>query len=233
MPRDGTETRRKILDAAQREVLRRGFAATSVDDIQTAAGISRGTFFYHFPTKDALARALLERYAEQDRELVDGLMARAEKLATDPLQQALVFLALHEELFPVEGQMDGGCLFASYSYEAGLFDDETHKLITDSIAHWRAVLGGKLASALARHPARVAGTDPYLLADLAYGVLQGAFILWRTLGDPTLVSAHIRQLRSFLELLFGVSGNEVAAATSSEGSPGAGEPGGPPASAET
>ena len=116
MPRDGTKTKQRILDAAQHAVLRRGFAATSIDDIQKAAGISRGTFFYHYPSKDDLARALLERYAEQDRVLVDAFMARAEKLASDPLQQALVFLALHEELFEQMERGDAGCLFASYSY---------------------------------------------------------------------------------------------------------------------
>lgn len=210
MPRDGSKTKERILDAAQEQVLLRGFAATSVDDIQGAAGISRGTFFYHYPSKDALARALIERYAEKDRRLVEDLMERAEKLATDPLQQALVFLALHEEIFQEAGPAEAGCLFASYSYEAGLFDAETHELITDSIQHWRHVLGGKLAEALERHGTRVPGTDPYLLADLAYSVLQGAFILRRELNDPDLMAAHVRQFRGYLELLFGVVGGDPA-----------------------
>ena len=204
MPRDSTKTKDRILDAAQKGVLRRGFGATSVDDIQAEAGISRGTFFYHYATKDHLARALIARYAEQDRLLLNGLMERAEKLATDPLQQALIFLALHEELFEDMEDADPGCLFASYSYEAGLFDTETHDLVRESVEHWRRVLGGKLEEALKRADARISGTDPYLLADLAYGVIQGAFILTRTLEDPGLMAEHIRQFRSYLELLFGV-----------------------------
>ena len=117
--------------------------------IQRAAGISRGTFFYHFPSKDDLARTLIERYAEADREVITAFMARAEKLSRDPLQQVLIFITLHEDLFQ---EMDGvlpGCLFASYSYEAGLFDDHTHALIDGSIAHWRTVLGGKIRDAVA------------------------------------------------------------------------------------
>lgn len=211
MPRDGSKTKQRILDAAQEVVLRRGFAATSVDAIQEAAGISRGTFFYHYPSKDDLARALLERYAEQDRLLVDELMERAERLATDPLQQALVFLALHEELFEEAGDGDPGCLFASYSYEAGLFDPETHELVRGSIEHWRRVLGGKLEQAMIRHETRIADPDPYTLADLAYGVLQGAFILARTVEDPGLMIDHIRHFRGYLELLFGVVGQEAVA----------------------
>lgn len=221
MARDATETRQRILDAARAEVLDRGFAATSVDDIQRTAGISRGTFFYHFPTKDDLARALIRRHADEDRRLIDELMARAEKLASDPLQQALIFIALHEELFEHGMSGVGGCLFASYTYEAGVFDSETHTLIESAIDYWREVFGGKLAKALERHETRVPDVDPYLLADLGYGVMQGAFILWRTFRDPTFMVTHTRQFRTYLELLFGVTGHEVgegaeaAAATAS------------------
>ena len=187
------------MDAAQGVVMERGFAATSVDAIQAAAGISRGTFFYHFPTKDDLSRALIARYATQDAEIVDGFMIRAEKLATDPLQQALIFLALHEELF--EGPEAGapGCLFASYSYEAGLFDAATEKLVIGSIEHWRRILGGKLAKAAERHGVPV---DSDLLADMAYGMLQGAFVLGRVLEEPGLTVRHIQQFRRFLEQRF-------------------------------
>lgn len=210
MPRDGRETKQRILDAAQVEVLRRGFTATSVDDIQRAAGISRGTFFYHFPSKDDLAKALVERYAESDHALVEGLLARAEKLATDPLQQLLVFVALHEELLETVTPEEAGCLFASFSYEAGVLDAETQELMVGAIEHWRRAFGGKLKQALARHETVVADVDPYLLADVAYGVMQGAFILRRTLDDPGLMARHISEFRRYLELIFGVVGDQPA-----------------------
>ena len=203
MPRDATATREKILDAAQREVLRRGFSGTSVDAIHEAAGVSRGTLFYHFPSKDNLARALLERYAKSDRRITDELMERAERLATDPLQQVLIFLLLHEDLLRwYEREDDPGCLFASYSYEAGLFDDQTHRLISDSVDHWRTLLGGKLEAAAERHPPR-APTDPWVLADMAYGLLQGAFILSRVRGDARLMVEQLRQFVALLEALYG------------------------------
>lgn len=196
------KTKNRILEAARTEVLNQGFSATSIDAIQEAAGISRGTFFYHFPTKDALARALLERHAEEDRVLTDRFMARAMDLSSDPLQQALIFLALHEEMFREIDAGDVGCLFASFSYEAGLFDREAHEVVVGSIEHWREVLGSRFREAIERHGVRFE-TDPILLADLAYGVMQGAFILRRTLDQQNLMSDHIRQLRRQLELLFG------------------------------
>lgn len=209
MPRNAKDTRRRILDAAQAQVLVRGFAATSVDAIQEAAGISRGTFFYHFPSKDDLARALIERYAEEDRSLTDDLMTRAEALTSDPLQQALVFLGLWQELFQETGAGEAGCLFASYSYEAGLFDEHTHALIVGSIEHWRRAFGGKLEEAIRRHEPKAPDTNPYLIADVGYGILQGAFILGRTFSDPTIMLDHLRQFRTFLEVLFGAVGGEA------------------------
>ncbi len=203
MPRDATVTRRKILDAAQQAVLERGFAATSVDRIQDLAEISRGTFFYHFPTKDALARSLIERYAGADRRIVEGFMARAETLARDPLRQVLVFLSLHEELFRGEKGDLPGCLFASYSYEARLFDSRTHALIQESIERWRRVLAAKLEEAVELHPTRV-DFDPWSVADLLYGILQGAFVLSRVLDDPGLMIEHTRHARTHVALLFEV-----------------------------
>jgi TetR/AcrR family transcriptional repressor of nem operon len=202
MARSAVHTRESILDAAQALVMKQGFSATSVDQIQEAAGISRGTFFYHVATKHELARVLLNRYAESDRELTEGFMARAERLARTPLQQALVFLGLHEEMFLEMGGEDPGCLFASYSYEAGLFDEGTHAVIEASVEHWRRVFGGKLAEAFADRPP-VVPVEANVLADLGYSVLQGAFILSRVEGDTGIMIDHLRQFRTYLELLSG------------------------------
>lgn len=181
--------------------MKQGFAGTSIDAIQEAAQISRGTFFYHFDSKDALANDLLRRYAESDRQLTDSFMARAEKLSDDPLQQALLFLALHEEMF---AEMEGatGCLFASYLYEAGLFEADAHGVISDSIDYFKAVFGGKLREAVERHrpPAEIDIDD---LAELAYGVMQGAFILTRVHDSAAVMVRHTKHVRRYIEMLFG------------------------------
>ena len=64
------ETRTHILDAAQECIAEHGYDATGVAEICQRAGLSKGAFYHHFPTKQALFMALLERWlAGLDAEL--------------------------------------------------------------------------------------------------------------------------------------------------------------------
>src|SRR5688572_11407759 len=97
MPRDGTATRERILDAAQRIVLERGFAATSVDAVLALAPATKGAFFHHFPSKNDLGRALLERYAAADERMLDDFLAAAEAETDDPAEQLVAFVRHFEQ----------------------------------------------------------------------------------------------------------------------------------------
>lgn len=66
--------RDRILEVAHDAVIAKGFDATSIDEIAAAVEISRAGFFYHFPDKNALARALIERHIRQEADLVDGII---------------------------------------------------------------------------------------------------------------------------------------------------------------
>jgi AcrR family transcriptional regulator len=54
------ETRASILDAAVRRFALAGYNAASVDDICAEAGVSKGAFYHHFPSKQAVFLALLD-----------------------------------------------------------------------------------------------------------------------------------------------------------------------------
>ena len=65
MPRTYPSARERILDATERVILRDGPHAVSIDAVLLAAEVSKGGFFHHFATKDALLVALLERLSKQ------------------------------------------------------------------------------------------------------------------------------------------------------------------------
>jgi AcrR family transcriptional regulator len=67
------ETRANILDAAVRRFAISGYEATSVDEICTEAGVSKGAFYHHFPTKQSIFLALLESWLKMIDVGLEGL----------------------------------------------------------------------------------------------------------------------------------------------------------------
>ena len=62
----GERTRERILDVAYESIVQKGFAATSVEELVEAAGITKSGFFYHFRDKNDMARQLFERFLAAD-----------------------------------------------------------------------------------------------------------------------------------------------------------------------
>ena len=201
----GEGTRAQIMDAAQQLILSQGFAATSVDAVIARTGLTKGAFFHHFRSKNELAQALMERFAEQDAALLERVVGRAERLAGDPLQQVLLVVGLLEETIAEAVEELPGCLYASYAYEAGLFDARTHAVIREALLRWRERVADLLRRAALQHPPRVP-LDPGEAADMLNVVVEGAYVMSRALGDPALVARQLRHYRRYLELAFGVAG---------------------------
>src|SRR5262245_54551527 len=201
MPRDGSATRTRILDAAESLVLDQGFAGTSVDEVIVAAETTKGGFFHHFASKPELARALVERYVAADLQLLDDLMARAEAESDDPLEQFLHFVALQEDLLEDFDGSGPGCLYASFCYGQELVDDVTRGEIARAVLAWRRRTREKLDEVAERYPPRVP-VDLDALADQGLAVYEGSFVLSRALGEPELLRGQLRHFRTYVELLF-------------------------------
>ncbi len=57
---DAGSSRTRLLDAALRVFREKGYTATTVEDLCHAAGVTKGSFFHHFESKEALALAAIE-----------------------------------------------------------------------------------------------------------------------------------------------------------------------------
>jgi TetR/AcrR family transcriptional repressor of nem operon len=205
MPKEGEITRSKLLDAAQELILDCGFAGTSVDRLIEKAGVTKGTFFYHFDSKAALARALIERFAAVDLRLLEESLRHGESLSKDPARQMLGVVDFFIEKFADLDKPYPGCLFASYIYEAKLFDPETLKVTSMFAFDWRERIGAKLREAMKVHPPR-RPVDADELADGLTVAFEGAMILSKLVQDPKAIAVHLRHYRTYLELLFGLDG---------------------------
>ena len=175
MPKSGVTTQERILDTAQDLVLRYGFAGTSVDKVIEQAGITKGTFFYHFRNKADLAKRLIQRFHDQDMQVFGGFMERAEKMSPDPLQQLLIFVGLLSEMFDSLTEPFPGCLFAAYVYQSQQFDEDVLCVCSQAMLDWRRMFGDKIRAANEKHKP-VKPVDPDLLGDFLVCVLEGALL---------------------------------------------------------
>ena len=182
-------------------MLERGFAGTSVDAVLAEASVTKGGFFHHFPTKQALGLALVERYAAIDLQVLDDFMAAAEASAADPAEQLIAFVTRFEEGAVQLAAVQPGCLFGSFVYERELAAPGTEEIIVHSIQTWRERVLAKLEEASEAHPTAV-DVDLPSLADQIFTTFQGGFILSRAMGEPEHLARQLAHVRQYLELLF-------------------------------
>lgn len=115
------------MDVAQAMFVKNGYHGVAVDKIIAQTGVSKGTFFYHFKSKEDLAQRLLERYFERIAAAANAIGTAAAQQSDDPRQILDICLTEFENLFNgrhVQGGADeslDGCLMAAFSYQ--LFND--------------------------------------------------------------------------------------------------------------
>jgi TetR/AcrR family transcriptional regulator, transcriptional repressor for nem operon len=83
------ESKIKLLDAALHVIRAKGYAATTVDDICQQAGVTKGSFFHHFKSKEELALTAADHFSG----MAEGLFATAPYHdAPDPLDRLLGYV---------------------------------------------------------------------------------------------------------------------------------------------
>jgi TetR/AcrR family transcriptional regulator, transcriptional repressor for nem operon len=197
----GERTRERILDVAYESIVQKGFAATSIEELVEAAGITKSGFFYHFRDKNDLARQLFERFLAEDEAIVDTLAGRARELSDDPLQSFLIFLNLYAQLMDDMESLHPGCMVASVAYQERMFDADLKQMNVDYILRMRRRFQDWLGAVAAKYPPS-RELDAEALADNLTAIIEGAIILSRSLKDQSLMGRQTRLFRNHIKLIF-------------------------------
>ena len=79
--------RTEILDVAQQLFYTKGYEQTSIQDLLTAVGIAKGTFYHYFDSKQALLQGFTERMVEQIMALIEPIVSDSHLNACQKLEQ--------------------------------------------------------------------------------------------------------------------------------------------------
>jgi TetR/AcrR family transcriptional repressor of nem operon len=198
VPRDGTGTRDRLLDAAERLFERNGYAGTSVDQILEESGSSKGAFFHHFASKRALAGSLIARYVDADLALLQDGLDHAKGFA-GPIQQLLAFLGFYEN-WSGDLTEESACLYLPMVTERDTLDEESAAEVERAIVGWRTETARLIREAYAAASV-TDGPDPEDLADQLFVTFSGSFLMCRALGSPEPMRSQLRVFRQLVEAL--------------------------------
>ena len=189
--------RDKILAAAFSLIRARGYAATTVDDLCAAAGVTKGAFFHHFNSKEDLAVAAADHWSET----TDAFFAGASyHHHADPLDRVLGYIDFRKAI--LKGTVpEFTCLVGTMVQEAY----ESHPAIRDAVDRSISRHAAKVEADIEEAMRRYRLDDGWTAASLALhtqAVLQGAFILAKAKGGAAIAADSIDHLRRYVELLF-------------------------------
>ena len=193
------DARTRLLEAARDVIRRKGFAATSVDDLCRSAGVTKGAFFHHFKTKDALGVAAAIFWSET----TSAFFASAPyHEPDDPLNRVLAYLDFRKGIIGGE-TFEYTCLVGTMTQEMHESAPAIRDACAASILGHAATLEADIEAARKQRNIDADWTAESL-ARHTQAVLQGGFILAKATGNPDLARESVDHLVRYVRSLFEV-----------------------------
>jgi TetR/AcrR family transcriptional repressor of nem operon len=191
-------TRQKLLDAAQELMMTKGYTATSVDEVCTAAGLTKGSFFHYFDGKEDLGRVVAQRFYDGMRERFQSAPFLQKQDPLDRVIGYVDFLIAHAR----NPTVAKGCLLGMFVQELS----ETHPKIRSVCAacfdDQVAFLKQEIDAAKAKYVPR-ARWSARSLAEHLIAVVQGAIILAKSKQDRKVIEESLEHYKHYLNSVFG------------------------------
>lgn len=189
-----SDVRTNLLDAALQTIRTKGYGGATVDDICRAAGVSKGSFFHYFASKEELALAAAEYFSKR----ADALFAAAPyRQAEDARERVLQYIDLRSAL--LRGELpDFTCLLGTMVQETYATHPAIRKACGEHIRHHAADVARDIAAAK-EACAPDAPWSPDSLALYTQAVIQGAFILAKAHQDSDVAVDCLTHLRRYIQ----------------------------------
>jgi AcrR family transcriptional regulator len=178
-----------ILEAAARVFVKTGYPRATTNRIAEAAGISVGSLYQYFPSKDAIAVELLRRYRETLLGLVGRHLAQARDASFESVVRAFVGAILRAEgIDPSLHRVLVEQVLRTSARAAILgFEEKVERMVADAMRTSSELLGGRDADLAA-----------FVLVRAVLGIVHSAVVDRPTLNGPGLVDEVTRLVVGFL-----------------------------------
>ena len=191
------ESKTKLLDATLKVVRAKGYTAARIEDVCAEAGLTKGSFFHHFKSKEDLALAAVAHWGAQ----TTGFFADAPYHAPDdPLDRLIAYVAFRKAI--LTGELpEFTCFLGTIIQEAYLTHPEISTACERSLTAHAKTLEADIRDAMRKYRVRGNWTVGSLALHIQ-AVIQGGFILAKAKANAAAAAESLDHLRRYLELLF-------------------------------
>ena len=187
----------KLLEAAQRLMLAKGFTATSVEEICEAAGVTKGSFFHYFASKENLGKAVLDYFMTTMLKAVsDSPYFRK----NDPLERVYGYIDFMIEISR-DPERQSGCLLGNFSQVLSDTHPDIRALCSGHFTWWAETLRHELDEANKRHKIKKS-VDARVLAEHFIALFEGSLMLAKTHHDIGIIERNLRNYKQYLKSVF-------------------------------
>ena len=191
------QSKAKLLDATIKVVRTKGYNATRVEDVCAEAGVTKGSFFHHFKSKDDLALSAVEHWKASS----GALFANASyHLPADPLDRVLAYVDFRKTL--LTGELpEFTCFAGTMVQETYATNPPLRAACESSICGHAKTLEADIEAAMRKYGV----TGEVTAASLARHtqcVVQGALILAKATGSAAVAAESLDHLRRYFTLVF-------------------------------
>ncbi|HEV7308301.1 TetR/AcrR family transcriptional regulator [Ensifer sp.] len=188
-----SDTSERILDAAERLMVSRGYNAFSYADISAELGVGKATIHHHFPTKADLAAAALARYRRNNRRAVEGLFA----VVSDPQARLEAYVSYWEDC--IARQDMPFCIGAVLASEIPSLPDIVVAQVRGHFADLSGWLSATIEDGVTKGRLKAA-QGSRTAAETLMATVHGAMLAARVAGsDPAVFSAIARPALDHLQ----------------------------------
>ncbi|MDF1814886.1 MAG: TetR/AcrR family transcriptional regulator [Verrucomicrobiales bacterium] len=195
--RDPEATRSALIEATVDLILRQGFAATSVGEICKQAGVTKGSFFHHFESKDAIGQAAIEWWGNFGTALYEEAWKDSGR---DPLEHIGDLFSIMEG-FTLDENRVCTCVVGIMSQETAQSNESLREMAARELERWTENAGRLIAAAKERH-CPDADFDPEDVAWHLNSVWQGSMLIGKTIRNPSVIRRNLCMSREWLAGLF-------------------------------
>lgn len=187
----------RLLEAAEKLMLAKGYTATSVDEICESAKLTKGSFFHYFKSKDDLGKAVLDRYISSTHMAVQSAPFFKK---SDPLQRVYGYIDFMIALSK-DPKRRNGCLLGNFAQVLS----DTHPYIRSQCAShfssWAGMLKRELDETIKRHSPK-AHVDSHGIAEYFIALFEGSLMMAKTKRDVKIIEKNLRYFKQYLKSVF-------------------------------